>query len=339
MSIEIKKLEKSLVEIKGEIEAVEFESFRAQALKKLGENFEIDGFRKGHVPANILEQKLPEMALLEEMAQLALSKNYGKIITENKIDAIGYPKINITKLAKGNPLGFTITVATLPEMKLPDYKALAKKVNAKEEKVEVTNEEFEAIVKQAKMIRAKENAKGGEIDENNLPDLDDEYIKTLGGFENFEDFKTKVRENVLQEKTFRAKDKKRLEMMESVIAETTLEVPEVLVDSEVHKMLNKMRSDIEGMGLKYDDYLKSLNKTEEDLHKEFEKDAEKRAKLQLIVGEIAKAEKLEAPKDMVEAEVKKVMEIYKDADPENARLYIESVLQNEEVFKFLEGQK
>lgn len=336
---EIKKLEKSLVEIKGEIDATELESFRAKALEKLGEGFELDGFRKGHVPTNILEQKLPEMAVLEEMAQMALSKNYGKILMDNKIDAVGYPKINITKLAKGNPLGFTITVATLPEIKLPDYKALAKKTNSKDEKVELTEEEFENIIKQARTIRAKEIAKGGEIDENNLPELDDEYVKTLGGFENLEDFKKKVRENVLAEKKMRAKDKLRLEMIEAIIAETNLEVPEVLIDSEVHKMLHKMRSDIEGMGLKYDDYLKNIGKTETDLHKDFEKDAEKRAKLQLIVGEIAKAEKLVAPKDMVEAEVKKVIEIYKDVSPENARAYIESVLQNEEVFKFLEAQK
>lgn len=73
-------------------------------------------------------------------------------------------------------------------MKLPDYKALAKKVNVKEEKIEVTDAEFENIVKQARMIRAKEMAKGGEIDENNLPEIDDEYVKTLGGFENLEDF-------------------------------------------------------------------------------------------------------------------------------------------------------
>ncbi len=337
--MEINKLPNSLIEIKGEIETTEFESFRAEALKKLGSNVEIDGFRKGHAPANVLESKLSEIAVLEEMAQLALGKNYAKIIADNKIDAIGYPKINITKLAKGNPLGFTITVATVPEIKLPDYKALAKAANAKTESVEVTDAEFEAIIKQARIMRAKEAAKGGEIDENTLPDLDDEYVKTLGGFTDLEDFKKKVRENVLQEKTFRAKDKKRLEIIEAIIADTKLEVPEVLVDSEVHKMIHKMRSDIEGMGLKYEDYLKNINKTEEDLHKDFEADALKRAKLQLIVAEIAKEEKLSAPKEAVDAEVKKVTEIYKDADPENARLYIESVLTNEEVFKFLEDQK
>jgi FKBP-type peptidyl-prolyl cis-trans isomerase (trigger factor) len=167
-----------------------------------------------------------------------LSKNYGKIITDNKIDAIGYPKINITKLGKGNPLGFTITVATLPVIKLPDYKKLAKKINEVDEKVEVTEEEFEKIVKQARTIRAKEIAKGGEIDENNLPEIDDEYVKTLGGFENRADFDKKIKENILEEKKLRAKDKKRLEIIESIISETELDIPEVLIDSEIHKMIH-----------------------------------------------------------------------------------------------------
>ncbi len=338
---EIKKLEKSLIEIKGEIETVEFEKFRDQALKHLGQHLEVDGFRKGNVPTNIVESKIPEDTILEEMAQLALSKNYAKIITENKIEAIGYPKINITKLAKGNPLGFTIIVATLPEIELADYKNIAKAINNEgEEKTEVTDVEIEAIIKEAKTIRAKEMSKGAELDPNApLPDLDDEYIKTIGGFTSVEDFKTKIKENVLIEKQTRAKEKARLKMIEGIIEKTKMEVPEVLIDSEVERMTHKMRTDIENMGLKFDDYLTNIKKTLEELQKDWRGDAEKRAKLQLIVGEIAKAEKLVAPKEAVDAEVKKVMEAYKDVNIDNARMYVESVLQNEEVFKFLEAQK
>lgn len=338
---EIKKLEKSLVEIKGEIEVSEFEKFRDQAIKHLAQHVEVDGFRKGHAPANIVEEKLGEGAILEEMAQLALSKNYAKIITENKIEAIGYPKINITKLAKGNPLGFTIVVATLPEIKLADYKAIAKEENKnKKEDLEVTNEEVERIIKEAKTIRAKEMAKGKELDPNApLPDLDDEYVKTLGGFTSVEDFKVKIRENILAEKKLRDSEKNRLKIIESIIDKTTLDIPEVLIDSEIERMTHKMQTDIENMGLKFDDYLANIKKTLEELQKDWRGDAEKRAKLQLIVGEIAKAEKITAPKEAVEAEVKKVMAAYDDVNADNARMYIESVLQNEEVFKFLEAQK
>lgn len=338
--LEIKKLPKGIVEIKGEIEAERFESFRGDALKHLAEHVSVDGFRKGHAPASVVEKNVTSIGVLEEMAQIALSKEFPKIIKENKIDAIGYPSISITKLAEGNPLGFTITVATVPEVTLPDYKKIAKEKNAVTETVVVEEKEFEATINQVKMMRAKEEGKAeGVTEAKDLPDLDDEYVKKLGDFENVEDFKTKVRKNILDEKTFRAKDKKRLEIIEEIIAKSSLEVPEILIEAEAHKLLHKMKGDIEHMGLKYADYLEHLKKSEADLLKDFHVDAEKRAKLQLIVAEIAKAEHIQAPAEKVKEEVKKVTELYKDADPENARMYIESVLTNEEVFTFLENQK
>ena len=340
LMLEIKKLEKGMVEIKGEIESEVFESFRDKALKHLGEHVKVDGFRPGHIPANVVEKNVGEMAVLEEMAQMALSKQYPKILEENKIDAIGYPRINITKLAKGNPLGFTITVATLPEIKLADYKSIAKDFNKTEVKVEVTDAEIEGVMKNVKMMKAKEDAKGAEIPADApLPELDDKYIKKLGGFDDLADFKTKITENIRGEKEFRAKDKRRLEIIEKIIEKTPIDVPDVLVDSEIAKMQSKMKADIEGMGMKYDDYMKNLGKTPEDMKKDWRENAEKRAKLQLVVAEIAKAEKIKAPSESVNEEVKKVMSTYDDVDENNARAYIESVLENEEVMKFLESQK
>lgn len=329
-----------MVEIKGEIDADVFESFRERALKHLGEHVKVDGFRPGHIPANVVEKNVGEMAVLEEMAQMALSKSYPQILIDNKIDAIGYPRINITKLAKGNPLGYTITVATLPEIKLADYKSIAKELNKEEIKIEVSDAELEDVIKNVQTMKQKEDAKGAEIPEGApLPELDDEYVKKLGGFENLSDFKAKVKENMRSEKEFRAKDKRRLSIIEKIIEGTPMEVPDVLIDSEIAKMEAKMKTDIEAMGMKYEDYVKNIGKSSENMKKDWRENAEKRAKLQLVVAEIAKAEKIKAPKESVDAEVKKVMSTYDDVDENNARAYIESVLENEEVMKFLESQK
>ncbi len=337
---EIKKLPNSEVEIKGEIPYEEFALAKDAALKHLGEHLELDGFRKGHVPANVVEKNVSPMAILEEMAQLTLSKNYGKIMDEHKINAIGYPRINITKLAEGNPLGFTITVAVLPEIKLPDYTKIAKEAMAKKEVVTVTDEDMAKALTEVKTMKAKEVAKGAELaPDAPLPDLDDEYVKKLGDFKDVADFSEKVRANMLTDKEWRANEKNRLQMIEKIIEESEMSVPEVLIEAETEKIKYKIKSDIENMGLKYEDYMKHLGKTPEDMKKEWRTDAEKRAKLQLIVIEIAKAEKLSVPAEKIEAEVKKITEIYKDADPTNAKHYIESVLLNEEVFKFLEAQK
>ena len=82
--ITVKKMPKSMMEIEGELEAEVFESYLDKALKKLGEQVEIPGFRKGKIPENILLSQIPESKILEEMAELALADQYPKIIEETK---------------------------------------------------------------------------------------------------------------------------------------------------------------------------------------------------------------------------------------------------------------
>jgi len=73
IKINIKKLPKSEVEIEGALDSVSFEEYFSKALKKIGENLELPGFRKGKVPEIILLSKVPEMQILNEMAELALN--------------------------------------------------------------------------------------------------------------------------------------------------------------------------------------------------------------------------------------------------------------------------
>jgi len=99
-----------------------------------------------------------------------------------------------------------------------------------------------------------------------------------------------------------------------------------------------MESDITQMGLKFEDYLKHLSKTVPDLRKEFRNDAEKKAKLALVLNKIAEDEKIVADPEQVANEVAMILEHYKDADPERAKMHAENVLTNEKVFQFLETQ-
>ncbi len=358
MKINIKKLPKSEVEIEGEIEADVFEAYFDKALKRIGENLEIDGFRKGKVPENVLLSKVPEAQILGEMAEMALSEHYPKILEENKIDAISRPEISITKLARKNPLGFKIKTATLPEMTLPDYKGIAKKIISEitdeEKNAEVTEKEVEDTIMDIRKSRAPkihmaeeaehvhkegEEHKHEEPKEAELPEFNDEFVQALGPFKNVEDFKIKLKENIKLEKGNQLKEKTRLKIVEKIIDDLKVELPEILVEVELDKILYRMESDITQMGLKFEDYLKHLSKTVEDLRKEFRTDAEKKAKLALVLNKIAADEKIKADPEQVANEVAMILEHYKDADPERAQMHAENVLTNEAVFQFLEGQK
>jgi trigger factor len=93
------------------------------------------------------------------------------------------------------------------------------------------------------------------------------------------------------------------------------------------------------MGVKMDDYLKHSKKTIEEIRKDCEPHAEKKAKLQLILNAIAGAEKIKPDQKEIDEEVNHIVEHYKDADRERAAIYAETVLTNEKVFEMLEGVK
>jgi len=343
----ITKLPKSLVEIEGELSGEIFESYWDKAVKHLGEKVEIDGFRKGKVPEAVLLSKIPEISILEEMAEMALAENYPKIVKENKIDAIGRPEIILTKIARKSPLAFKIKVAVLPLVKLPDYKKLAKEINSsltdEEKNISVTEEDVEKTIEDIRKSRSKKehnhaDHEGHEHVDEPLKPFDDEFVKSLGDFINVEDFKTKLRANIQIEKENIAKEKHRIKIIEKIVEKAEADLPEVLINAELHKMLYRLESDVTNMGLKLDDYLKHMKKTIDDIKKEWVGDAEKRAKIELIIGKISGEEKVEADKEAVDLEVAKILEYYKDADPARARMHVENVLMNEKVFKMLESQ-
>ncbi|MFA6392812.1 MAG: trigger factor [Candidatus Paceibacterota bacterium] len=360
----IKKLDKSEVEITGGLEWAEFEKFEEKALERIGERTELPGFRKGKAPTNIIKENTNEMMLLEEMAELALQENYIKILQEEKIDAIGRPQISITKIGKGSDLEFKIITAVLPEMKLGDYKKIAKAENEKEEnkkEIVVDEKEVEKVILDLRKMRA-EQARGAnheghenmteeehtalhstdnapkEIPESEYPEFNDEFVKTFGDFANKDAFKEKIRNNMKIEKVTEQKDKVRLLIVEELVKQSSGEIPEILIASETDKMLYRLEADITNAGLKLEDYLKQINKTEQDLRNEWKVDAEKRAKLQIIIHTISEKEKLAPTEEEIMADVTKITEMYKDADPSRARAYVEQMLENEKVFAFLEQQ-
>jgi len=326
----------SEAELSGDIPFEELASYRAHALEHLAEHTEIPGFRKGHVPEKILVDRLGETAVMFEAVEHALQELFPRLLEAHKLHAIGRPDITITKLAPGNPVGFKITVALMPQVKLPDYKKLAKEVMEKEEVAEVTGEEVQKFIDE---LGKRYNQEQKKPEDAPLPELTDEYVQSMGDFKDVTDFRDKVQKGMRREKEARIREKKRIEVSDKIIEGAAIPLPRILIDSELEKMFGQFREDLSRMQIKFDEYLARIKKTEDDLRKEWEPDAIKRAKLQLALNEIAKVEKIEPKTEMVNHEVEHLLEHIKDANPDRLRIYVETMLTNEEVFKFLENQR
>ncbi len=154
-----------------------------------------------------------------------------------------------------------------------------------------------------------------------------------------EDLRTKVKENIGFEKEFRNKEKKRISVIEALVKETKMDVPKVLVDSELAKMLGQFKDDVQKAGMKWETYLESIKKTEGEILEEWKEKALERSKAECIVAKISENEKLDPELDEVEKESTHLLEHHPDADPLNVRIYVFTQLRNQKVFEFLESQK
>lgn len=341
-TVTTKKLPNSRMEISVSLSAAEFDATRSKAVQRIAAGVELPGFRKGHVPEKILLARIGEAALLEEMAEIAIGKVYPKIIVEQKIDVLGRPEVSISKIAHGNPLEFTLTTAIFPEYTLPDYKKIATKIGAEKFETVVNDEDIDKTIDQIRRMRAQQEAEteGRPLDESaELPEIDDSYVQTLGAFQTVAELREKLRENILTEKTREAKDKKRVAIMEAIVADTKIELPEIIIEQELLRMEDEFSADISRMGIDLEQYMKKIGKTKEDMQKDWRPDAVKRATIQLLIGKIADAEKIEPSDELIEKEAKALRERYPNAEEDRIRSYIHMLLTNEKVFEFLETQK
>lgn len=351
--IKLNPLPEREIEIIGTITAEKMSLMREKALKKLKDSVELPGFRKGNVPESLVAQKIGEGTLLEEAAEIALNEEYPNILDEHKLDPIGRPEITITKIGIGADMEFKIKTALMPVVELSDYKkiasALASQTSASEALASTaTDKEVDDVIENIRHNLAHEKvhaeAGGGEhhnhrkVEESDLPEVNDDFAKMMGSFENLEDMKKKIKENVAKEKALKEKDKKRVALLEKIMNESKMELPKIIIEGEMEKMMAQFKDDLARSGINYDDYLKHIKKTEDDLRAEWKETAVKRAKSQIILNNIAKEEGISAKEEDVKKEMEHILSHHKDADRFRVRMYVETFLTNELVFQFLEKQ-
>ncbi len=347
----INKIENSRVEIVATVDWKTLSGYRDRAIADFKKIIKIDGFRPGSAPDTTVEKTVGEMGMLEKMAELAIADTYPKIIMDEKIDAIGRPSVNITKLASDNELSFTVTTDVMPVVTLGDYTKTAKTVFGNPEVVTVTDEELENAIRELRQMRAHQamHDNGHEHDDHNhqnisddqLPEFNDAFVKSLSeSFENVEDFTKKLRDNMVKEKESGAAEKKRIELMDALVDDTDFAIPAVMVDYEIDRMIQQFTGELAHSGMKFDDYLKMINKTIEELRTEWTPNATKRAKIQLIVDTLSEKLDIKPDTEALNAEVAKMMEMYRDhadIDENRVRAYVNQIMTNTAVLEHLEN--
>lgn len=160
------------------VQKEEWEELKTQAFKKLNAKATIDGFRKGKAPRSMFERNYPGQIIMEA-ADMAVDKEYKRIIMEDKILPILEPKIDIVSVADEG-LEVNYTFITEPSVKLGEYKNL----KVKKSTVKVTKEEVKAkideLLKNYAELVVKEE---GKVESGDVAVIDFEGFKDGVAFE------------------------------------------------------------------------------------------------------------------------------------------------------------
>ena len=145
----LEKLSTNRVKLTIEMPFDELKPSLDKAYKDIAAQVNVPGFRKGKVPAPVIDQRFGRGVVLQEAINDALPAAYGKAVEENKVVPLGQPEIEVTKLEDGEVVEFTAEVDVRPEFDLPDLSAISVEVPAVEvpdedvdERVEILRQRF-----------------------------------------------------------------------------------------------------------------------------------------------------------------------------------------------------
>ncbi len=115
------------------------------AYRRIAQQVSLPGFRKGHVPPRLIDQRVGRGMVLEEAVNEALPRFYSQAVRENGVSVLGQPEVDVTEFADGADLRFTAEVDVRPQLDLPDYEGLAVTVDDAVVTEEDVEEQLQAL--------------------------------------------------------------------------------------------------------------------------------------------------------------------------------------------------
>lgn len=176
--------------------------------------------------------------------------------------------------------------------------------------------------------------------QRDLPKLDDEFAKSLGQFEDLAALEKNIKEGMLNEKEGAEQERFRIALISKIAKESEMEVPDIMIEAELEKMIHELQHDVEHQGMEFDKYLEHIKKTREDLMDELREKAIERVKIALVMREIGKTEKVEVSAEELATREREVLEKLggqsNNVDTERLHSYTENIITNEKVFELLD---
>ncbi len=150
-----------------------------------------------------------------------------------------------------------------------------------------------------------------EIKYKELPELNDEFAAEVSEFETLDEYKEDMMKKLLDAKQKQAATENENRVVEKVIENATMEIPEAMINTQINNMINDYARRMQSQGLSLDDYMKYTGMTIEKLGEQMKPQAVKRIETRLVLEAVAKAENIQVSDEAMDAEIEGMAAAYK----------------------------
>lgn len=345
------KQPKSLVEVMVTVPWTDLQPAWDQTLQRMATEVELPGFRKGQAPIQMAEQNLG-IKLQDEVLKGAMPNFLIEALKGTDIIPIDYPKYDLISFVKGNQLQFKATITNRPAVNVGNYKSI--KVTRPTPKL-VTEEEVQKVIddlykkwqtRQPSAVSSQSSAaqtqnttgqtgsisfQGGSATQptnGQIAGPDDVFAKAMGAL-SLSDLRVKIRKDLEANVSYNNELDYEEAILQEVEKMTNVELPEILIQDELNRMLVSLQRRVADMGLLLEDYLKSQGKTLDGLKNEWRVQAEKNVRMELGLAEVARMENVTISDAELQAEVDKIQDakIKAQFEAQEPRLHLRHALR------------
>ena len=334
----VKKLSETVYEVSVTRNGEELKHLKEHVLVHF-KDAKVDGFRKGHVPADVLEKKFKKEIEGEilNLSLIHISEPTRPLdVNDEKVNAeIEIMRSNAGKLKEvaddeaakdkdvtninfegfidgeafdgGKAEGFDLTLGSKSFIDTFEDQIIGHK-KGDEFDVNVTfPEEYHAENLKGKpaVFKVKVNS----IKRKEEAELNEDLAKELG-YDSVEDLKAKTKENLTKREETRIENEYRGKVVDAVVDTVNFEIPEAVVEREIQFQINRFAQQLQMQGMSLNQYFEMTGQDIEKMRESIKESAEKSVKRDLVLTEIAKAENVQATEEEVNAELDRTALMY-----------------------------
>lgn len=149
-----------------------------------------------------------------------------------------------------------------------------------------------------------------EVKTKEYPEIDDEFAQDVSEFDTLAEYKEDVKKNILSRKETEAKSAKQQKVMDKIIENATMEIPDAMVDTQAAGMVDEYAQRLSYQGLSMDQYFKFTGMNAQTLKEQLKPQALKNIQSRLVLEAVIAAENIEVSEDELNAEIEKMASMY-----------------------------